>query len=84
MAPAGLSIMPGSGVRPETLPTILQQTGAKEVHASAGVALPTGGEKEVALGFRPGTVTGATEDSVRALKDLCGASQVAPFQYPPA
>ena len=72
MAPAGLSIMPGSGIRPETLPTILQHTGAKEVHASAGVRLPTGEEKEVALGFRPTTATGATEDSVRALKDLCG------------
>ena len=74
MAPAGLSIMPGSGVRPKTLPTILERTGAKEIHASAGVALPTDGEKEAVLGFRPRTITSATEDSVRALKNLCDAS----------
>ena len=71
MAPAGLSIMPGSGVRPETLPTILARTGAQEIHASAGVALPDGDGKEVALGFRLRTVAGPTPESVRALKELC-------------
>ena len=72
-APAGLSIMPGSGVRPETLPTILERTGATEIHASAAVALPVDEAKEIAFGFHPKTLTGATEDSVRALKHLCNA-----------
>ena len=70
-APTGLSIMPGSGVRPETLPSILAGTGASEIHASARVRLPVDGEREVALGFRPTADMGPTPASVRALKTLC-------------
>ncbi|WP_040878931.1 copper homeostasis protein CutC [Kaistia granuli] len=61
-----LSIMPGSGVRPENAAAILAETGAREIHASCRTGRQTVAPEAVALGF--------ASDSLR---DVTAAESVA-------
>lgn len=70
-APAGLTVMPGSGVTPETVAGIVRGTGAREVHASAAQTEPASSRRLVDLGFAQETARVVTADNVRRLKQVC-------------
>ncbi|PVB60599.1 copper homeostasis protein CutC [Labrenzia sp. 011] len=67
-ASGGLTIMPGSGVTPENVSTILSATGAREVHASAAVPVSTPSTRLVDLGFSAVSPKSVSEKNVRRLK----------------
>lgn len=64
-------VMPGSGVRPDNVAALLAQTGAGEVHASAGVpvAQADADAQVAALGFAGPGLARTDEAVVRALRD---------------
>lgn len=63
-----ISVMPGSGVQPETA-ALLQGLGVTEVHASCAVAVPVAGDARMAsLGFGPANPRRTSANLVRALK----------------
>ncbi|TYC53026.1 copper homeostasis protein CutC [Rhodobacterales bacterium] len=72
-APAGLSIMPGSGVTAENIKAILEATGAQEIHASAALPAEPPEKRLVELGFASGTRRKASAESVRQLKAAMSA-----------
>lgn len=61
-------VMPGSGVRPENVAALLAATGTREVHASAGVAVPQADARVQALGFAGPGRARTDERVVRALR----------------
>ncbi len=61
-------VMPGSGVRPDNVVALLSVTGAAEVHASAGVAVPQDDARVHALGFAGPGLARTDEKIVRALR----------------
>ncbi|KQM76097.1 copper homeostasis protein CutC [Sphingomonas sp. Leaf22] len=63
-----IAVMPGSGVRPDNVVALLSATGAVEVHASAGVAVPQDDARVQALGFAGPGLARTDETVVRALR----------------
>lgn len=61
-------VMPGSGVRPDNVAALLTATGAVEVHASAGVAVPQDDALVQALGFAGPGLARTDAMVVRALR----------------
>jgi len=61
-------VMPGSGVRPDNVVALRASTGAMEVHASAGVAVPQDDARVQALGFAGPGLARTDETVVRALR----------------
>lgn len=62
-------VMPGSGVRPDNVATLLATTGAREVHASAGLPLAQDDPRVTALGFAGPGLARTDAATVRALRD---------------
>jgi copper homeostasis protein len=66
-AGAELSIIAGSGVRPDNVARIIAETGVREVHSSASIRVPGSDPKMEALGF--GGARGITDaETVRRLR----------------
>lgn len=66
-----ISIMPGSGVRPENAGRILAETGAREIHASCRTGRQTVAPEAVALGFASDSLRDVTSaETVAALVDV--------------
>jgi copper homeostasis protein len=66
-----ISIMPGSGVRPENALQVLTETGAREIHASCRTGRQTVAPEAVALGFASDSLLDVTsEASVAELADI--------------
>lgn len=61
-------VMPGSGVRPENVASLLVRTGTREVHASAGVSVVQNDPRVTALGFAGPGRARTDETVVRALR----------------
>lgn len=66
-------VMPGSGVRPDNVVSLLAQTGAGEVHASASVAVVQDDPRVIALGFAGPGLAKTDERVVRALRSAIDA-----------
>lgn len=66
-------VMPGSGVRPDNVAALLAETGAGEVHASAGIAVMQDDPRVVALGFAGPGLARTDRATVRALRDAIDA-----------
>ncbi len=66
-------VMPGSGVRPDNVVSLLAQTGAGEVHASASVALVQDDPRVMALGFSGPGLARTDAAVVRALRTAIDA-----------
>ena len=66
-------VMPGSGVRPDNVVSLLAQTGAGEVHASASVALVQDDPRVMALGFAGPRLARTDATVVRALRTAIDA-----------
>ncbi|WP_294321119.1 copper homeostasis protein CutC [uncultured Sphingomonas sp.] len=66
-------VMPGSGVRPDNVAALLAQTGAREVHASASVAVVQDDPRVIALGFAGPGLARTDRTTVRALRDAIDA-----------
>ncbi|WP_257447818.1 copper homeostasis protein CutC [Archangium lipolyticum] len=63
-----LSIMPGSGVRPDTVSELLAKTGAREVHASCSVPHVPADPRVAALGFASPLARRTDRAAVEALR----------------
>ncbi|GGD99293.1 copper homeostasis protein CutC [Aureimonas endophytica] len=63
-----ISIMPGSGVRPETVAEILRRTGAHEIHASARAAAPTAPDL-ARWGFAPEQIFATSAAAIALLRE---------------
>ncbi|HWJ74400.1 MAG TPA: copper homeostasis protein CutC [Kaistia sp.] len=61
-----ISVMPGSGVRPENAATILSATGAHEIHASCRAPGPLAAPGAVTLGFARQNVRDETSEALVA------------------
>ncbi len=68
-----ITVMPGSGVRPDNVAALLAETGAGEVHASASVAVVQDDPRVVALGFAGPGLARTDRAIVRALRDAIDA-----------
>lgn len=66
-------VMPGSGVRPDNVVSLLAQTGAREVHASASVAVVQDDPRVIALDFAGPGLAKTDERVVRALRTAIDA-----------
>jgi len=66
-------VMPGSGVRPENIATLLARTGAAEVHASASAPIAQDDPRVNALGFTGPGLARTDEAVVRALRAAINA-----------
>ena len=62
-----LSIMPGGGLRPDTVADLVRQTGAREIHASGKVTVPQDPDL-VRWGFASATGSATDRDTIRALR----------------
>jgi len=69
IADGRVSIMPGAGVSPETIDTILDRVDVKEVHSSCSSTVAVKDRHLVTLGFSKSTVKQTDAAIVRALKD---------------
>jgi len=75
-----LSIMPGSGVRPDNVAHILDRTGAREIHASCRTATQAVAPEAVALGFAKSPELDVTsEESVAGMVEILRV-----FEMPPS
>ncbi|WNG40166.1 copper homeostasis protein CutC [Archangium violaceum] len=63
-----ISIMPGSGVRPDTVSELLAKTGAREVHASCSAPHVLTDPRVAALGFGPPLARRTDRATVEALR----------------
>ncbi|QRK09504.1 copper homeostasis protein CutC [Archangium violaceum] len=63
-----ISIMPGSGVRPDTVSELLARTGAREVHASCSVPHVPTDPRVAALGWGPPLARRTDRATVEALR----------------
>lgn len=61
-------VMPGSGVRPDNVAALLDETGAGEVHASASVPVAQDDPRVIALGFAGPGLARTDKAVVRALR----------------
>ena len=68
LAVGRISIMPGSGISPETVSSIMSAVRVKEVHASCSVAASGVPPKVLDMGFASVGATQTSETKVRALK----------------
>lgn len=78
-----LSIMPGSGVRPENVAHILDRTGAREIHASCRTGSQTVAPEAVALGFANAPLIDVTsEESVAKMVEILRVFEIPPSLQP--
>lgn len=63
-----IAVMPGSGVRPDNVATLLAATGAEDVHASASAPVVQDDPRVQALGFAGPGLARTDEAVVRALR----------------
>ncbi|WP_275787117.1 copper homeostasis protein CutC [Pararhizobium gei] len=77
LAQAGsrISIMPGSGITPDTIGSLLPQLAVHEIHSSCSVAEPAQDRRVVELGFAPEETRRTSEEIVRLMKDRLVAFQ---------
>lgn len=73
LAAGRLSIMPGSGLTPETIGAILPRLAVTEVHASCSVREPAKNRRAIELGFAPPERRRTDEATVRTMKERLGA-----------
>lgn len=66
-------VMPGSGVRPDNVATLLAQTGAEQVHASASAPVVQNDPRVLALGFAGPGLARTDQAIVSALRDAIDA-----------
>lgn len=66
-------VMPGSGVRPDNVATLLAQTGAEQVHASASAPVVQNDPRVLALGFVGPGLARTDQAIVSALRDAIDA-----------
>ncbi|PDT25910.1 copper homeostasis protein CutC [Rhizobium sp. L9] len=69
-----ISIMPGSGVRPENVVEILQATGAREVHGSCSSPVERADPRAVAFGFE---AKSANKTNVAVVREMRRAIEAA-------
>ncbi len=67
-------VMPGSGVRPDNVAALIAATGAREVHASAGTAMPGSDAKVAELGFAA-PLARTDQATVAALRSAIGSGE---------
>lgn len=67
-----VTIMPGGGLSPDTLPVVLARLRPAEVHASGGIAAPTPDPALLRFGFAPAAPRRTDRATVARLKALAG------------
>lgn len=72
LAAGRISIMPGSGINPQTVAGLSPRLKIEEIHASCSVAETEPDQRLVSLGFSPPASRRTDESTVRALKSLVG------------
>lgn len=68
LAAGRISIMPGSGINPQSLTALIPRLATTEIHASCSVAVAQPDQRLVTLGFSPVVGRRTDVDAVRALK----------------
>lgn len=63
-----ISVMPGSGIRPENIKEIVEKTGVHEVHSSARLTIPNSNPKVDELGF--GNAISCNETQIAEMKKI--------------
>jgi copper homeostasis protein len=70
LAAGRISIMPGSGINPQTIGTLIPRLPVGEIHASCSVDITQPDRRLVALGFSPALQKRTDSAIVRALKAM--------------
>lgn len=68
LAGDNISVMPGSGIRPENIKEIVEKTGVHEVHSSARLTIPNSNPKVDELGF--GNAISCDETQIAEMKKI--------------
>jgi len=70
LAAGRISVMPGSGINPQTVGALIPRLPVNEIHASCSITRAQSDQRLVTLGFSPGIQRCTDSPTVRALKTM--------------